>query len=206
MADEDDLGSLGGGLQDSDNTEHDALPTPTFAVEEQQPVNQATMMCLRGPCVHFWRLVLRFPSAVKAVMTERNWTCIASPSEEFELNEKLVYFCDRWWPRAPLRNDAGANVDGFITHNYDMPEHQRPLHRADLHAAWEEGLRQLGYDFSWRDFDPTANPDDSPEQRGRSAPGDLESTDEAVAAAMAEMAEIDLPPAGSIPEEEEDDA
>lgn len=73
---EDDLGSLDGGLQEPETTPPDC---PQGAPVKPQPVNQATMMCLRGPCVHLWRLILRFESAVKDVMTERCWTCLASP-------------------------------------------------------------------------------------------------------------------------------
>lgn len=210
---EDDLGSLDGGLQDPETEA--APPAPSFATEAPQPINQATMMCLRGPCVHLWRLVLRYPSAVKDVMTERSLTCLASPSEEFELNEKLVYYCDRWWPRAPLRDDKGRSVVGLTQKKkrlrrtdakpvdvLDVPVEERGSLRPKLHEAWEAGLRKLGYDFSWRDFDPTANPDDSPEQRGHSGPGDLGGT---LVLRYHDGAD-DLPPAGSIPEDDPPEA
>lgn len=155
------------------------------------------MVCLRGPCVHLWRLVLRFPSAVKAVMAERNWTCLASGSEEFGLNEKLIYFCDRWWPRAPLRNDAGVVlVDPDLFEDGPTLEAARARGRAMLHAAWEDALAlALEYDFSWRDFDPEANADDSLEQRKHSGPGGLKT-------AVEVAAQDALPPAGSIPEDD----
>lgn len=203
MADE-DLGSLTGGLQDPETSteaeESGAPPAPSFATEAPQPCNQATMMCLRGPCVHLWQLALRFPSAVKDVMTEHVWTCLAGP-EEFELNEKLVYFCDRWWPRALLRDDEGrVLVDPDI---FEQPaptlEASRNRGRPQLHAAWEDALALgLGYDFSWRDFDPTANADDAPDQRAHSGPGGFGAAREAAAAA-------ELPPAGNIPDFEEGD-
>jgi hypothetical protein len=163
------------------------------------------MMCLRGPCVHLWRLVTRFDSAVKSVMRERVWTCLAGGIEEFDLNERLVYFCDRWWPRAPLLGDDGELLkddDGdeliSLSDVLKVREESRGLLRPELHETWEEGLRLLGYDFSWRDFDPEDSPDDAPDRRANCAPGTLETVEEAEAREAAEA----LPPAGSIPEDD----
>jgi hypothetical protein len=204
MADE-DLGSLGGGLQDPEmEPTQPASKAPTFAPVNPQPCNQATMMCLRGPCVHLWRLVLRFDSAVKDVMHERNLTCTAS-GEEFALEDRLVYFCDRWWPRATYRDDTlpdevpvvcGLALDPSLM---EMPEEFRGASRPELHKSWEACLHEDGYDFAWRDFDPEANPDDAPDRRADCAPGTLETVEEAEAREAAEA----LPPAGSIPEDDD---
>lgn len=189
---EEDFGSLDGGLQDPEIQQETRPPgAPQSAPVKTQPCNQATMMCLRGPCVHLWRLVLRFDSAVKDVMREHNATCLASKSEEFDLNDRLIYFCDRWWPRAPLCDDDGKTVVKAPL----LSEEDRARDRAALHAAWEDGLRQMGYDFAWRDFEPEANADDAPHQRKFNAPGGLEAAREALQDAA-------LPPAGSIPEDD----
>lgn len=197
---DDGLGSLNGGLQDPEMQETKPPDGPQIVPVKPQPCNQATMMCLRGPCVHLWRLLLRFDSAVKDVMTERAWTCLASPKEEFDLNERLVYFCDRWWPQAAYKNDVvELPEEGSLAISSrlieDAPLSRRSVSRPALHAAWEACLAADGYDFSWRDFDPTRNRDDDPDRRGFSAPGGLEAAREAKEAA-------ELPPAGSIPEDD----
>lgn len=189
---EEELGSLDGGLQDPEMQAASPPSAPQSAPVKPQPCNQATMMCLRGPCTHLWRLVLRFDSAVKDVMTERSLTCLASSNEEFDLNDRLIYFCDRWWPRAPLLDDDKKRLIKVPA----LAEEDRALERAALHAAWENALRTLGYDFSWRDFDPEVDPDDAPHQRAFCAPGGLEAAREA-------QQDDSLPPAGSIPEDDE---
>jgi len=178
MAD-DDLGSLGGGLEDPETTPPEG---PVSAPVLPQPVNQATMVCLRGPCVHLWRLLLRFDSSVKDVMTERCWTCLASPSKEFDLNDRHVYFCDRWWPRASLHDDDGKvliKVHPIAARGHRLTR-RRAETRPELHHAWERALVKLGYDFSWRDFDAEAlGVDDNLHQRKFNAPGGLEAAREA---------------------------
>lgn len=190
---EEGLGSLDGGLQDPEMKETKPPSGPQTAPVKPQPCNQATMMCLRGPCVHLWRLVLRFEESVKesGVMTERCWTCLASP-KEFDLNERLVYFCDRWFPQAPYQSD---NAEGTVACDSRLIAMRRSGSRPALHAAWEACLAADGYDFSWRDADPTHNRDDDPDQRGFSAPGGLEAAREAKETA-------ELPPAGSIPDDD----
>jgi hypothetical protein len=204
MQDE-DLGSLGGGLQEPPEDEELTRPGgPQSAPVLPQPINQATMVCLRGPCVHFWRLLLRFAAASEGVLTERSWTCLAS-NEEFALTDggecKMVYFCDRWWPRAPYHQPEGDedtarySVDASLAFSSklpDIPQSRRPA----LHRAWEACLKADGYDFSWRDFDPeTLGTDDDPHQRKFNAPGGLEAAREA-------QAQEGLPPASSVPEDD----
>lgn len=193
---EEGLGSLDGGLQDPEMEETKPPSAPEFAPIQPQPCNQATMVCLRGPCVHLWRLVLRFEESVKdtGVMRERAWTCLAS-SKEFDLNERLIYYCDRWWPRSPLYDDDEDETLLVDPKMFAEIEEQQRL-RPELHQQWEAALKEMGYDFSWRDFDPeTFNTDDDPHQRKFSAPGGLEAAREA-------KEQEGLPPAVSIPEDD----
>jgi len=202
---EDGLGSFDGGLQDPEMEETTPPEAPQLVPVKEQPCNQATMMCLRGPCVHLWRLTLRFDSAVKDVMSERSWTCLANSSEEFDLNDRLIYFCDRWWPRAGLRDDNGKLLVkisdvGRRKLGVGRRRRRRSVLRPALHRAWEQGLQHLGYDFSWRDFDPEVNVDDGAHQRKFNAPGGIVAAREALEA----LVDDGLPPATSIPEEDDE--
>lgn len=102
-----------------------------------QPCNQATMVCLRGPCQHAWLLTMRFDGADlgERVFVERFRSCIRH-TEEMDLREQNVYDCAQWWP-APLAW---------------VPVSARSLARPALRSAWEWWLRLRGYDFSWRWF------------------------------------------------------
>jgi hypothetical protein len=103
---------------------------------EQQPLNRATMECLRGPCQHYWHICARFPSPGKEVRISALHTCTAGP-QETNLGGRNVYFCGAWWP-------------GFLSF---VPESIRNLVRKPLRKAYEKILRKAGYDFSWKTFD-----------------------------------------------------
>lgn len=165
-----DLGTLGGAF---DEAEIDAMmdqiigedvldappepPRPGVTVDPPapQPCNQATMACLRGPCIHLWQLVSRYPEPGDELRVKRLRVCTASGLQETELAEQNIYDCDRWWPR-------------WLAF---MPQSIRGAVRTPFRNLWERILRVVGYDFSWRTFPLNVFESDNPEQRKHSGLG-----------------------------------
>lgn len=77
------------------------------------PVPAATprnMICLRGPCRHYWELVTWMGAGNPAGTWEElgvreprqiNRSCIAHPGTETELTEDCAFDCSRWDPLSP---------------------------------------------------------------------------------------------------------
>jgi hypothetical protein len=228
MSHEEEMGSLGGGLRDpwddegnSGVIEGDALLDPLTGgdvqpqppgrlpeLPEPQPVNQATMECQRGPCVHLWTLVKRYETTVPGVRAACIRTCTASGYEDTPLGDQNIMFCDRWWPRktydqipddldVPDKRDNAANDFDVVF----CDAATRGMEREKLRTAWEELLERDGYDFSWRDFDPvTYFTQDDEHGRKFSGPGGRKAAEDA-------LKENPVPPATTVPaDEEEDDA
>lgn len=123
-------------------------PPPVLAT------NQATMECLRGPCVHLWSITARFHAQSDRIHIARVRQCNAH-TEPTELTEQNVFHCDLWWPRWLA----------FV------PESARTLVRARLRHLWEELLRKRGYNFDWKTWEDEAFEQDDEEQRGKVALG-----------------------------------
>jgi len=109
------------------------------------------MVCLRGPCEHFWLMTTRADLAEvedvdgnERIYAQRHRTCIRA-AEESDLGEQNVYDCDQWWP-APLAW---------------VPVSARSLMRPWLRDQWERWLQRRGYDFTWRWFKLDAFEDDA---------------------------------------------
>lgn len=119
-------------------------------------VNQATMCCSRGPCVHLWALTARSAAQIrgsKRINITRVRQCNAH-YEPTELSEANIYECGLWWP-APL---------SFV------PESLRSMLRPHLHRTWNAQLKLRGYDFSWKWWDDNVFEKDKPEDRGKTLP------------------------------------
>jgi hypothetical protein len=136
----------------SDQAAAAALPTPGYVEPLMDfPPNQATMECLRGPCIHHWHLTWRMPSPGCddldiRVGNNRHCTC----GEGANLSSKNVFRCTRWWP-AQL---------GLV------PPALRGLLRPALRRFWERRLARAGYDLSWRVWpDDVFEMTDRPEYR-----------------------------------------
>jgi hypothetical protein len=126
---------------------------PTYA----QPVNQATMECLRGPCIHHWTLVGRFVSPGKDVEDYhvKNIMQCNCHTEETSLNGQNIYHCTKWWP-------------GWLAW---VPESAQGILRPRLRAAFEFALKAMKYDFSWRFWPDDFFRSDRPSLRGDSGIG-----------------------------------
>ena len=143
-------------LQGAHDSAGSSAPLPGVKVEpaQPQPVNQATMCCLRGPCMYLWQILARFGTLDDEIRPSRLRTCMRH-YDETPLADQNVYACDQWWP-APLQ---------FV------PESLRSTLREPLRQTWELVLQARGYDFSWRWFRTDQFETDRPEERGRSGLG-----------------------------------
>jgi hypothetical protein len=120
-------------------------------IPQAQPVNQATMCCVRGPCQYYWRLLARYvdPSEDE-IHVACHRTCTAG-IDEMGLADQNIYDCDYWWP----------SQLAFV------PQSMRVLVRHRLRDLWETVLRKRGWDFSWRKFslELMESENDKPERR-----------------------------------------
>jgi hypothetical protein len=86
------------------------------------------MVCLRGPCQHYWAMIMRLDSPdVGQEFAQRLCSCIRH-TEEMDLREQTVYACGQWWP-AQLAL---------------VPESARSLLRPTLRRVWERRLQRAG--------------------------------------------------------------
>jgi hypothetical protein len=133
-----------------------AAPSAQFVhLPESQPCNQATMVCLRGPCQFCWQMTTRFGHDIDSqVRIQRHRVCLRHYYET-QLADQNVYVCDEWWPRKLA----------FV------PHFMRAMLRPMLRERTEEQLRKDGYDFKWRWFDLDHFEKEGPAERGDSAPG-----------------------------------
>lgn len=110
-------------------------PQPEEQPTYDHPLSKATMVCMRGPCQHYWSLVTRFKAPGETISKKHSQACIPDP--EMDLNEQNVYSCSNWWP-APLSW---------------FPESLRSFFRPALVRLYEKYLIARGYDMSWKDWD-----------------------------------------------------
>lgn len=127
------------------------LPVPKY-----QPVNKATMECLRGPCRHLWTLTARQGDfnigddiQLKRI---RQCNCHYEPTE---LAEENIFECSEWWPSTLQW----------------VPISLRSVLRPRLRQMWERWLKHDGYDFSWRTWPDDIFEADDAERRKNAKPG-----------------------------------
>ena len=97
------------------------------------PCNEETMICLRGPCVHRWGMLVRLEAQSEVVSIQRTQAC-ARHERLYSLQDENTFTCSDWWPRTLLFVPAGL----------------RPFLRPYLERLWERRLRAAGATFSWR--------------------------------------------------------
>lgn len=104
-------------------------------------INEATFMCIRGPCVHW--LGLRFPAQVQSIPkhfhTNLSFHCMIYGELEPIRGTDICLSCTQWWPQG---------IFGFV------PESLRVFFREPLRELWERLLVLRGYRFYWRQSIP----------------------------------------------------
>jgi hypothetical protein len=145
----------GDDLDDRVDSGPDVPPTGPLEPVYAQPVNRATMVCLRGPCIHHWSLVARYVAAGKDQIHIKSVRQCNCHSEETALGGQNIYFCSMWWPQ-------------FLSW---VPESARGSLRPKLYDIYRFVLERIGYDFSWKTWADDVFTSDRPEQRGDSGPG-----------------------------------
>ncbi|MBT8452999.1 MAG: hypothetical protein KJO40_13605 [Deltaproteobacteria bacterium] len=104
------------------------------------PVPAATprnMVCLRGPCRHYWELTTYLGSGNPAdtwaelgVREPRqlNRSCLAHPGTETELTEDCAFDCNRWDPLSPreMRKRERRRKRYYRRHPDDQPLEELP--------------------------------------------------------------------------------
>jgi len=147
------LGSLGDDesvLSDVfDDIEPGGPPQPSsqsVQAPELQAATQATQECMRGPCEHHWRMLMRMDAQSEITTIQRVQYCTRH-IELMNLHNENAYECDCWWPTLLLM----------------VPQSLRPLLRPMLRDMWDRWLKAKGETFSWRwwprdvfDLDPDA--------------------------------------------------
>ncbi|MBW2675612.1 MAG: hypothetical protein JRD89_19755 [Deltaproteobacteria bacterium] len=146
----DDLDDKAGGLG-PDSPPLMGGQEPIFA----QPVNRATMTCLRGPCIHFWTTLARYVAVGKDDIYIKILYQCNLHTEETNLGGQNVYHCGQWWP----------------THLAWVPQSARAILRPKLFRLYREWLELIGYDFSWKTWSDDVFMSDRKDQRGDSGPG-----------------------------------
>lgn len=142
-------------LDDRVDSGPDVPPIGPLEPVYAQPVNKATMVCLRGPCQHHWELIARYVAAGKDdiyIKAIRQCNC---HFEETALGGQNIYHCSMWWP----------------VYLSWVPESLRAILRPRLVKIYQEVLKLRGYDFSWKTWADDVFTSDRPELRGSSAPG-----------------------------------
>lgn len=127
-----------------------SIPEPYYA----QPVNRATMTCLRGPCQHYWQIVARYVAPGKELHAKAIRQCNCH-GEETPLGGQNVYHCNRWWPQWAM----------FV------PQSLRPALRPILQRSYQTILELLDYDFSWKTWSDDVFESDRKGMRERGGPG-----------------------------------
>lgn len=135
-------------------------------VPSSQACNKATMVCLRGPCLHLWSMTTRFGADDgEHVHIQRHRVC-TKHSYETQLADQNIYQCEAWKP-APLAwvpDSLWSVVSRFAR---------------DLYEQW---LRRAGYNLDdWRWFALDTFEWDGKDRRGFSGPGGGHKYDQAQA-------------------------
>lgn len=100
---------------------------------ELQNATQSTQECMRGPCEHHWRMLMRMDAQSEIITVQRVQYCTRHV-ELMNLHNENAYECDCWWP-IPLL---------FV------PAALRPLLRPLLRELWDRWLKAKGETFDWR--------------------------------------------------------
>jgi len=133
------LGSLGDDesiLSDTFDDIEPGGPPPmpqTVAPPELQAANESTQECMRGPCEHHWRMLMRMDAQSEVITIQRVQYCTRHV-ELMNLHNENAYECDCWWPTPLLM----------------IPASIRPLLRPLLRDLWDRWLRARGETFAWR--------------------------------------------------------
>jgi hypothetical protein len=133
------LGSLGddvGILSDTfDDIEPGGPPPMPRVIEppELQASTEATQECMRGPCEHHWRMIMRMDAQSDIITIQRVQYCTRH-IELMNLHNENTYECDCWWPTPMLM----------------VPQSIRPLLRPLLRRLWDLWLQVRGETFAWR--------------------------------------------------------
>lgn len=145
-------------LDDKSDAGPDAAPPMPRGMRDHvysQPVNRATMYCIRGPCVHFWALTARYTTVGKEIYLKRIRQCNCH-YEETALGGQNIYHCSMWWP---------------IWASF-VPESFRGALRPRLDGMYRFVLEHiLKYDFSWKTWRDDVFESDREEFRGDSGVG-----------------------------------
>jgi len=133
------LGSLG----DDDNILSDTFddieaggPPPMPSVCEAPSLQAslpATQECMRGPCEHYWRMLMRMDAQSEIITIQQVQYCTRH-IELMNLHNENAYECDCWWPTVLLM----------------VPQSLRPLLRPSLRDLWDRWLKARGEKFLWR--------------------------------------------------------
>lgn len=139
VAEDRTLGSLGddvGILSDTFDDVEPGGPPPMPAVVEPpelQASTEATQECMRGPCEHHWRMLMRMDAQADIIVVQRVQYCTRHV-ELMNLHNENAYECDCWWPTPLLL----------------VPKSIRPLLRPMLRELWDRWLKLKGESFDWR--------------------------------------------------------
>lgn len=109
------------------------MPGQSVQAPELQAATQATQECMRGPCEHHWRMLMRMDAQSEITVVQRVQYCTRH-IELMNLHNENAYECDCWWPTALLM----------------VPQSIRPLLRPLLRELWDRWLKAKGETFSWR--------------------------------------------------------
>jgi len=133
------LGSLGDDeaiLTDTFEDIEPGGPPPMPSVieaPELQAAKQATLECMRGPCIHHWRMLMRMDAQSEIITIQRVQYCTRHV-ELMNLHNENAYECDCWWPQLLLV----------------VPESVRALIRPAIRSMWDRWLKAQGETFVWR--------------------------------------------------------
>jgi len=99
------------------------------------PCNEATMLCLRGPCVYFWSWLQQEHSTVEDVVRVKLTSTCVRHNDLQNLAGDRVFSCDQWFP---------------MTLSF-IPPAVRPIVRDKLSDLYEWYLRDVKkLDFNWK--------------------------------------------------------
>jgi hypothetical protein len=134
------LGSLGDDESILDRAFEDVEPggpppmPQTVAPPELQASTQATQECMRGPCEHHWRMLMRMDAQAEIITIQRVQYCTRHV-ELVNLHNENAYECDCWWPIPLLL----------------IPASLRPMLRPLIRELWDLWLKVAkGESFDWR--------------------------------------------------------
>ena len=71
-----------------------AVPLPQ--VKPLPPAEQ--MLCAKGPCKHYWKLVTLGPDGDPDGLKQHHHTCLVQPGRETDLGDDFVFECNRYEP------------------------------------------------------------------------------------------------------------